>query len=342
MAPSRSQTTVLSLLAATSILPLQAWASFECKDMGTQGTHFNFEKLGGPHVVHWKEEDVEHDMEYKYNFTLDLCKALKSECHNGARVCGMRENVDLSQEGNSTTTPIDIAGTYTSYNGRNIDAKYELLRNSKSNSDAGREGLRTILHGGRLPFDDKKNGLDQRAIIEFVCDKERTGLEGDETDGGKSGNDKDDDKKDDKKDEDKKEEKRMDKREEGSKDQCEDSEASLRFCGYKVENLEKDKKARTLRLEWRTKYACEDTPAEKPASSHWGFFGWFFIILFLGIAAYLVFGSWLNYNRYGARGWDLLPHGDTIRDVPYIAKDFGRKIFQTVQGSGSRGGYAAV
>ena len=64
--------------------------------------------------------------------------------------------------------------------------------------------------------------------------------------------------------------------------------------------------------------------------------------VFLSIAAYLVFGSWLNYNRYGARGWDLLPHGDTIRDVPYIAKDFGRKIFQTVQGSGSRGGYAAV
>lgn len=64
--------------------------------------------------------------------------------------------------------------------------------------------------------------------------------------------------------------------------------------------------------------------------------------LFLSIAAYLVFGSWLNYNRYGARGWDLLPHGDAIRDVPYIAKDFGRKIFQTVQGSGSRGGYAAV
>lgn len=68
----------------------------------------------------------------------------------------------------------------------------------------------------------------------------------------------------------------------------------------------------------------------------------FYPSLFLGIAAYLIFGSWLNYNRYGARGWDLLPHGDTIRDVPYIAKDFGRKIFQTVQGSGSRGGYAAV
>ncbi|KAJ8110079.1 hypothetical protein OPT61_g6981 [Boeremia exigua] len=346
MAPLRSQTSLLTLLATTSLLPLQAWASFECKDMATQGTHFNFGELGGPHVVHWKEEDVEHDMEYRYNFTLDLCKSLDSECHKGARVCGMRENIDLSTEGNSTVTPIDIAGTYTSYNGRTIDAKYELLRNSKSNSDSGREGLRAILHGGRLPFDDKKNGLDQRAIIEFVCDKERSGLE--------------EDKKDDNKDGDKKEEeKKVSRRDETNKDQCEESNASLRFCGYKVENLEKDKKARTLRLEWRTKYACEDMPAEKPASSHWGFFGWFFIMwvytfltqntalltipsLFLGIATYLIFGSWLNYNRYGARGLDLLPHADAIRDVPYIAKDFGRKIFQTVQGSGSRGGYAAV
>ena len=289
MAPSRPQASLLSLLAATSLLPLQAWASFDCKDMGTQGTHFDFGKLGGPHVVHYTEEDVEHDMEYKYNFTLDLCKPLESKCHNGARVCGMRENVDLSQEGNSTITPIDIAGTYTTYSGRTIDAKYELLGSSKSNSDSGKEGLRAILHGGRLPFDDKKNGLDQRAIIEFVCDKERTGLEGDES-GGKSG-DKDGDKKDDdkkdgdkkndgKKDDDKKEEKKEDvsKRDSGSKDKCEDSDASLRFCGYKVENLEKDAQARTLRLEWRTKYACADVPPEKSASSHWGFFGWFFIM----------------------------------------------------------------
>ena len=64
--------------------------------------------------------------------------------------------------------------------------------------------------------------------------------------------------------------------------------------------------------------------------------------LFLGIAAYLVFGSWLNYNRYGARGWDLLPHGDTIRDIPYLVKDWGKKVVDTVSGPGSRGGYSAV
>ena len=63
---------------------------------------------------------------------------------------------------------------------------------------------------------------------------------------------------------------------------------------------------------------------------------------FLGTATYLIFGSWLNYNRYGARGWDLLPHGDTIRDVPYLLKEWMRRVLDTVQGRGSRGGYSAV
>lgn len=64
--------------------------------------------------------------------------------------------------------------------------------------------------------------------------------------------------------------------------------------------------------------------------------------LFLCVAAYLIFGSWLNYNRYGARGWDLLPHGDTIRDVPYIMQDWIRRVVSTLQGGGPRGGYSAV
>jgi len=67
-----------------------------------------------------------------------------------------------------------------------------------------------------------------------------------------------------------------------------------------------------------------------------------FTSAFLGTAAYLIFGSWLNYNRYGARGWDLVPHGDAIRDVPYLMKDWTRKVVSSVQGGGSRGGYAAV
>jgi len=60
--------------------------------------------------------------------------------------------------------------------------------------------------------------------------------------------------------------------------------------------------------------------------------------LFLAIAAYVIFGSWLNYNRYGARGFDLVPHADSIRDIPYVVKDFMRRMGS----GGSRGGYAAV
>jgi hypothetical protein len=63
---------------------------------------------------------------------------------------------------------------------------------------------------------------------------------------------------------------------------------------------------------------------------------------FLAVASYLIFGSWINYTRYGARGWDLLPHGDMIRDLPYLMKDLIRRILNTLQSTGSRGGYSAV
>ena len=60
--------------------------------------------------------------------------------------------------------------------------------------------------------------------------------------------------------------------------------------------------------------------------------------LFLGVAAYVIFGSWLNYNRYGARGFDAVPYADTIRDIPYYFRDMMRKVGS----GGSRGGDSAV
>jgi hypothetical protein len=105
-----------------------------------------------------------------------------------------------------------------------------------------------------------------------VCDKEKTGLEGDEMDGGE----REDGGKDDAGDDDKTEEK-LRRREAGGKGKCEESDSSLRFCGYQQEEEDKNKKVQTLRLEWRTKYACEDAPSVD-GGSHWGFFGWFFIV----------------------------------------------------------------
>jgi hypothetical protein len=92
MAPSRSRITLLPLLAVASIFPSASWA-FDCKDVAASDVHFNLGKLAGPHVVHWKDEDLEHEMLYKYNFTVDICSKLKwhkggsaaTECHHGAR-----------------------------------------------------------------------------------------------------------------------------------------------------------------------------------------------------------------------------------------------------------------
>ena len=106
--------------------------------------------------------------------------------------------------------------------------------------------------------------MDQMAIIEFVCDKERTGLEGDEKD------DRD-------KDEDDTEDEKFRRREE--EDETDSPKGkSLKFNSYKEEKLDK-KTVGVLRLEWRTKYACEDASGGLGESSgRWGFFTWFIIM----------------------------------------------------------------
>jgi hypothetical protein len=122
-----------------------------------------------------------------------------------------------------------------------------------------------------------------------------------------------------------------------------------------------------LSLQIHSRYACplenDNPPAKNPDdndsdeppagdepsdgddsdnSSHWGFFTWLFIVGVLGFGLYVVFTAWFNYNRYGLSGVDLLPHSDTVRDLPYLVRDFGRKVMSTFAGGPSRGGYSAV
>ena len=63
---------------------------------------------------------------------------------------------------------------------------------------------------------------------------------------------------------------------------------------------------------------------------------------FLLIATYLIMGSFLNRSKYGAEGFDSVPHADFWREFPYTVKDWGRSIVGMVQGHSSRGGYSAV
>lgn len=158
---------------------------------------------------------------------------------------------------NSTHTEhvVPIAGDYI-HDSAGWDPKWRLLRNSDSHEDAAREGLLIEFNGGRYPFKDKKNGVKQKAIIEMLCDHDKSGLEGDE---------KDDRPKDDG---------RLEKRQDDGDEEV-DEKKSLTFVSYGTEDG-----MGVLRLNWQTKYACEDQ-ADNPdpvERGGWGFFTWFLIM----------------------------------------------------------------
>ncbi|OLN95235.1 Autophagy-related protein 27 [Colletotrichum chlorophyti] len=338
---------VLSLLVSSAA----AATTFDCSHVRVDDVSFNLESLKGPHSVitsKWHPPTFTNT-----SYTVDICAPLKrkgdvkkeDECPNGTRVCAIQRTIHPGKDiKDDIEKVIPIAGELGNHGGRSLDVKAERLKSSDSNSDAKKEGVRLILNGGSYPLG--RSGRNQKAIIEFLCDREKSGLEGevkpeDQYDGSQFRAREDEKEKD------------KDKEGDGNGDdlspdetQIKTPETALIWNSYGP--AEKDD-VDVLRLTWHTKAACEDAFGKPPSdggsgdvSSHWGFFTWFVVLAFLGIAAYLIFGSWLNYNRYGARGWDLLPHGDTIRDIPYLVKDWTRSVLNTVNGSGSRGGYSAV
>ena len=324
--------TLLLLPTAISAITL------DCSKILVDEQPFNLKKLGGPKTVHherWAKPSIENT-----TFTLDICNPLKKDdklkkdenCPHGTRVCAREYDYPGESKGYIKEV-IPIAGEYKVSHGRGLDPKYTRLKGSASNSD-DKEGVIVELHGGKYP--DEKSGKAQKAIIEFLCAKDKTGNEGFEDEAVRSDvtqygsmqrrDDEDDDDDDD-----------------GKPDLGHlDDDKNLKFISYKKED-----DMEVLRLQWKTKFACEGAtdnkdPDDGDKAAGWGFFTWFIIIVFLLAAAYIIFGSWLNYNRYGARGWDLIPHGDTIRDIPYIIKDWGSSMAERLRGGDSRGGYSAV
>lgn len=331
-------------LTTLLLLPAAILASFDCNHIRVDKQSFNLEKLGGPkdvHFLHRTSPTVSNT-----TFTIDICKALKypadvpkgEKCPGGTRVCGIERDYNGHSKEGFFRQAIPIAGEYHLSEGRKLNPQFTRIKGGKSNSDSKKEGLIAELHGG---MHDK---TPQKAIIEFQCDPEMEGTEGFEEDktrslsatsfdsygsmGKRNAADDDDD-------------------DGGEEDDSPlpdlDEGKALQYVSYELEK----ENTKVLRLNWKTKYACEGAKAPDSGSGKktagWGFFTWFLIIVFLLVAAYIIFGSWLNYNRYGARGWDLLPHGDAIRDLPYLVKDWSGSVVDKLKGgSNSRGGYSAV
>ncbi|PWY84168.1 autophagy protein Atg27 [Aspergillus eucalypticola CBS 122712] len=339
----RIPTGLSTLLFSSALLPGLASASggFDCHNIIVDSYKYDLSTLGGVHTLYHVDETEDYVVNTTY--VLNICNILKGAAHRGhlkcptsKNICGFQYKTALdSHKEESTVFPIvglDHLGHGTK------DA--EITRLKKLDSEL--EGLLVKLAGGEYFDEEQQKKKNAGAVIEFQCDPDRSGLEGLQTT------------------EDTEEERRrqwqLSQRADETNGDNENNDngtipeggRSLQFKSFGPA----DDDTYVLKLNWRTRYACDnyrDEPGEKnpdggsgDGSSHWGFFTWLIIILFLCIAAYLIFGSWLNYNRYGARGWDLLPHGDTIRDIPYLFQDWLRRVVNTLQGTGSRGGYSAV
>jgi len=102
-------------------------------------------------------------------------------------------------------------------------------------------------------------------------------------------------------------------------------------------------------LNWKTKTACgqkgdiEPPPVSEPDKTSDGTSRWstFFIIFFLGFGLYIGLGALYNSRTYHARGWDLLPHSDFWRELPYLIKDFVMAVYNSIS-SRRHGGYMSV
>jgi hypothetical protein len=255
MRPVTSNVAALPLLFASFVSALTPG----CDHIRIGGKKFDLHKLGGPHSVLTHDESHPPAM-HNTTWTVDICQPLRKEkklpnadqCPSGTHVCGITTtyNPTLDPVVPEIDQVIPIAGNYegSGGSGKSLDPHYERLKETDTSSD----GLRMVLKGGSYA---KK---DQRAIIEFQCDEERSGNEGSD------------------------EEKRR-RDEKGDKKENEDQQentSSLTFVSYG----ELDDKTDVLRLNWRTKYACEDhtdrDDEDEGASRKggWGFFTWFILM----------------------------------------------------------------
>ncbi|KAL4402887.1 type II membrane protein [Malassezia pachydermatis] len=124
-----------------------------------------------------------------------------------------------------------------------------------------------------------------------------------------------------------------------------DVTGTLSIRGYNVDEGQ-------LTLQWDTPLACADLPTTPPrppprTKHRRGWFARLCWLIIIGMLIYLAVGVWYNYTQYGATGWDLLPHRDFWRDVPYRLRTGWQQGMRTATAgrrtdSFSRAGYEPV
>ena len=194
-------------------------------------------------------------------------------------VCGIEEETFTKSGDTDIIGYLPIVRSWT-YDGVTTAPKSTRLKTSDAEEDKDKEGLRLRLGGGKV--DDRK----QQAIIEFLCQRDEEKLRT--------------------RDDDDEEEEHPEWEE--AKTSSDGEGGTITFKSYKDD---------TLRLDWRTRFGCEDAKEEEPdkkkdkdkddgddsskSRGGWGCFSWFFFLLFIGLIVYFAFSAWVNYTRYGAQ-----------------------------------------
>lgn len=314
----------LSLL----LLPtLSCTMNLDCKNIRDNKQSFDVSALGNPISVMTSQNHFPSPTMTNTTFTMDICKPLnkakgiakEEDCPNGSRgmalphflddsgsassksyrlrlyghaVCGIEMLINTYENITVLQGAIPIAGQYTLHHGVELDPKITRFKTSSSASDREKEGFRLELHGLKYPAD---NGLKQKAIIEFLCQNKAEGKGSEERNLLSTT------------DERRAIEEDIVVKTDGDDDGEEDHSATgevaddghggtLTYKAYEVVG-----ETKVLSLEWRTKYACEDSKendSETKKSNHWGFFTWFIIMYVpLSLTQY-TFPSvnWLSYR----------------------------------------------
>ncbi|GAA6007647.1 autophagy-related protein 27 [Rhodotorula paludigena] len=293
---SPSRAAVLALAVATPAL-----AAWDCS-LSLGSAHLNLAQVDAVHS--WETTVQTPPSVTKTRYALSLCSALpdpsssapEDDCPHGTRLCMRAFSSRLGLE-DRLLSVVPVAGE--------LDGGPAFEPSAKEKDGEKADQAWVLELGG-----GKYNGVEQRARIEMRCDP------------------------------------------------------NAKETSPTVEDY--DSKAGVLSLKWTTFAACPTNSDSRPPPSEGdnkpdddggggsggrdqdgardpvghsgglGFFGWFLTLLVVAFVAYFAIGSYQNYTTYSATGWDMIPHRDVWRDLPYVVADLfkGR--------GGSRNGYSAL
>ncbi|KAL8943220.1 MAG: hypothetical protein Q9216_001208 [Gyalolechia sp. 2 TL-2023] len=250
------------------LLPSLAYSiTLDCKDIRDNKQSFDVSALGNPISVMHSQDHSPSPTRTNTTFTVDICKPLK-------RGKGIPSEEDCPMGSQ--------AGNYLLHQGVPLDPKVTRLKTSSSASDREKEGFRLELHG--LKYDGKK----QKAVIEFLCQDKAEDQGSEERDLSSITT-----KRKVVVEEEEEEEAAGDADDKHGEEEDHSAAGEVADDGHggtlTYEGYDEVDDTKVLSLEWKTKYACENSTSndsETKKSHHWGFFTWLIIMyvaLFLAL-----------------------------------------------------------